>query len=143
MVQFGGQTAIKLAKSLTDMGVRILGTSSDGLVHQDGVLLNGHVDDLHELLNVPVGVGDLHALAAQHVRGTDQYGVAQLYISKVTGVPIIDLATKVMLGAKLRDLDYGTGIYKETSYYAVKAPAMFLVCLRMSSRCLSSRWRGG
>ena len=33
------------------------------------------------------------------------------YISKVTNVPIIDLATKVMLGAKLKDLGYGTGIY--------------------------------
>ena len=44
------------------------------------------------------------------------------YISKVTGVPIIDLATKVMLGQKLKDLGYGTGIYPEASYYAVKMP---------------------
>jgi len=44
------------------------------------------------------------------------------YISKVTGVPIIDLATRVMLGEKLRDLGYGTGIYPEAKYTAVKAP---------------------
>ena len=44
------------------------------------------------------------------------------YISKVTGVPIIDLATKVMLGQKLKDLGYGTGIYPEAPYYAVKMP---------------------
>ncbi|NLF34683.1 MAG: carbamoyl-phosphate synthase large subunit, partial [Clostridiales bacterium] len=44
------------------------------------------------------------------------------YISKVTGVPIIDLATRVMLGEKLRDLGYGTGIYPEAKYYAVKMP---------------------
>ena len=44
------------------------------------------------------------------------------YISKVTGVPIIDLATKVMLGQKLKDLGCGTGIYPEASYYAVKMP---------------------
>ena len=44
------------------------------------------------------------------------------YISKVTGVPIIDLATKVMLGEKLKDLVYGTGLYREASYFAVKAP---------------------
>ncbi len=44
------------------------------------------------------------------------------YISKVTGVPIIDLATKVMLGQKLRDLGYGTGVYPEAKYYAVKMP---------------------
>ncbi len=44
------------------------------------------------------------------------------YISKVTGVPIIDLATRVMLGEKLRDMEYGTGIYREADYFAVKAP---------------------
>ena len=44
------------------------------------------------------------------------------YISKVTGVPIIDLATKVMLGRKLKELGYGTGVYPEASYYAVKMP---------------------
>ena len=31
---------------------------------------------------------------------------------KVSKVPIVDLATKCMLGAKLKDLGYGTGIYK-------------------------------
>jgi len=44
------------------------------------------------------------------------------YISKVTGVPIIDLATRVMLGEKLKDMEYGTGIYREAEYYAVKMP---------------------
>ena len=44
------------------------------------------------------------------------------YISKVTGVPIIDLATKVMLGEKLAGLGYGTGIYPEADYFAVKMP---------------------
>ena len=44
------------------------------------------------------------------------------YITKVTGVPIIDLATRVMLGEKLKDLGYGTGLYRESPYYAVKMP---------------------
>ncbi len=44
------------------------------------------------------------------------------YISKVTGIPIIDLATKVMLGAKLRDLGCGVDLAPEASYYAVKIP---------------------
>ena len=44
------------------------------------------------------------------------------YISKVTGVPIIDIATRVMLGEKLKDLGYGTGIYPEAKYCAVKMP---------------------
>lgn len=44
------------------------------------------------------------------------------YISKVSKVPIVDLATKIMLGAKLKDLGYGTDIYKEPEYVAVKVP---------------------
>ncbi len=39
VVQFGGQTAIKLAKALTDMGVRLLGTSSDGVELNKKVLM--------------------------------------------------------------------------------------------------------
>lgn len=44
------------------------------------------------------------------------------YISKVTGVPMCDLATKVSLGYKLKDLGFGTGLYKSSPYVAVKVP---------------------
>jgi carbamoyl-phosphate synthase large subunit len=44
------------------------------------------------------------------------------YISKVTGVPIIDLATRVMLGEQLKALGYGTGLYPEIKQYAIKVP---------------------
>lgn len=44
------------------------------------------------------------------------------YISKVTGIPMINLATKVILGAKLTDFHYGTGLYKNSEYFAVKVP---------------------
>jgi carbamoyl-phosphate synthase large subunit len=44
------------------------------------------------------------------------------YISKVSGVPIVELATKVMLGEKLKNLGYGTDIYKEPELVAVKVP---------------------
>jgi carbamoyl-phosphate synthase large subunit len=44
------------------------------------------------------------------------------YISKVTGVPMVNLASKVMLGGKLKDLGYGTGLYKTPPYFAVKVP---------------------
>jgi carbamoyl-phosphate synthase large subunit len=44
------------------------------------------------------------------------------YISKVTGVPMVDLATKAMLGEKLSALGYGTGLYKPSPYVAVKVP---------------------
>lgn len=44
------------------------------------------------------------------------------YISKVSKVPIVDLATKCMLGANLKDLGYGTGVYKEPKLISVKVP---------------------
>ena len=256
VVQFGGQTAIKLAKALTDMGVRILGTPADGVdaaedrerfdeilqkcgiprakgrtvftteealaaAHELGYpvlvrpsyVLGGqgmeiaytdrNIEEFMRIINMTVqehpilidkylmgrelevdGVFDgedilipgimehveragvhsgdsiavyppLHLeqkhrdLILQHTRNMAEHlGVIGLinaqyilydddiyvievnprssrtipYISKVTGVPIIDLATKVMLGQKLKDLGYGTGIYPEADYFAVKAP---------------------
>ena len=44
------------------------------------------------------------------------------YISKVSGVPMVDLASRVMIGQKLKDLGFGTGLYKNPAYYAVKVP---------------------
>jgi carbamoyl-phosphate synthase large subunit len=44
------------------------------------------------------------------------------YISKVTGVPMVDMATHIMLGSKLSDLGYGTGLYPVGDYVAVKVP---------------------
>lgn len=43
-------------------------------------------------------------------------------LSKVTRVPMIKLAVAVMLGQKLKDLEYGTGLYKRAEKYAVKVP---------------------
>ena len=44
------------------------------------------------------------------------------YISKVTGVPMVELATKIMVGSPLKELGYGTGLYKTPPYFAVKVP---------------------
>ncbi|MCR4763032.1 MAG: carbamoyl-phosphate synthase large subunit [Lachnospiraceae bacterium] len=44
------------------------------------------------------------------------------YISKVTGIPIVDLAVQVMLGKKLRDLGYAPGLQPEVKHIAVKMP---------------------
>ncbi len=44
------------------------------------------------------------------------------YISKVTGIPMVNIATKLMTGKKLSDFKYGTGLYKEADYVAVKVP---------------------
>lgn len=44
------------------------------------------------------------------------------YISKVTGIPIVPLAAKVILGHKLKDLGYTPGLQPEAKHYAVKMP---------------------
>ena len=44
------------------------------------------------------------------------------YISKVTGIPIVDLASKVILGAKIRDLGYEPGLQPKSKYIAIKMP---------------------
>ncbi len=256
VVQFGGQTAIKLAKALTEMGVPILGTSSDGVdaaedrerfdeilrdcripraegrtvftteeaiaaanavgypvlvrpsyvlggqgmeiayndrnirdfmkiinmtvqehpilvdkylmgreVEVDGVfdgediLIPGimehveragihsgdsisvyppiHIEDKHKetilryTKDLAKSLGVIGLINAQFIIYNDAVYVIEVnprssrtipYISKVTNVPIIDLATRVMLGEKLKDMGYGVGIYPEAKYYAVKMP---------------------
>ena len=44
------------------------------------------------------------------------------YISKVTGVPMVDLASRVMLGEPLKDLGFGSGLYPAPPYCAIKVP---------------------
>jgi len=44
------------------------------------------------------------------------------YITKVTNVPVIDIATRIMLGEKLKDMGYKTGIAPETDAVAIKVP---------------------
>ncbi len=96
-----------------------------------------HLEDKHRELilkhtrNMAMHLGVVGLINAQYILYDDDIYVIEVnprssrtipYISKVTGVPIIDLATRVMLGEKLRDMKYGTGIYKEADYFAVKAP---------------------
>lgn len=52
------------------------------------------------------------------------------YISKVTGVPMVDLATRCMFGEKLRDMGCGTGLHPEGEHYAVKVPVFSFQKLR-------------
>ena len=44
------------------------------------------------------------------------------YISKVTGIPIVPLATQVILGHKIRELGYKPGLQPEADYIAIKMP---------------------
>ncbi len=44
------------------------------------------------------------------------------YISKVTGVPMVDIASHVMIGESLLSSGYGSGLYRTPPYFAVKVP---------------------
>ena len=44
------------------------------------------------------------------------------YISKVTGIPIVPLATRVILGHKIREMGYEPGLQPEGDYFAIKMP---------------------
>ncbi len=59
------------------------------------------------------------------------------YISKVTGVPMVDLATRVMVGQPLKSLGYGTGLYPQPPYTAVKVPVFSFEKLTDANAALS------
>lgn len=44
------------------------------------------------------------------------------YMSKVTGLPIVEIATRAMLGERIIDMGYTPGLYHESACKAVKAP---------------------
>ncbi|MCK8827758.1 carbamoyl-phosphate synthase large subunit [Natroniella acetigena] len=52
------------------------------------------------------------------------------YLSKVTGIPMVNLATKAMLGEKLKDLGYPTGLLPKEDHVAVKIPVFSFSKLR-------------
>lgn len=52
------------------------------------------------------------------------------FISKVTGIPMVSIAMQVMLGAKLKDLQWGTGLMPRRKLVAVKAPVFSMSKLR-------------
>ncbi|GHU50421.1 hypothetical protein FACS189459_4250 [Bacilli bacterium] len=61
------------------------------------------------------------------------------YVSKVTSIPIIDLAIDCIFGKKLSNLNYGTGLYKngKLNYYGVKAPVFSFNKIKNSEVFLS------
>ena len=63
------------------------------------------------------------------------------YISKVSGVPIVDLATQVMLGSKLKDLGYGIDVYPEPELVSVKVPVFSTQKLPNVEVCLGPEMR--
>lgn len=96
-----------------------------------------HVEEKHKQTileytrNLAKALGVIGLINIQFILYDDQVYVIEVnprssrtipYISKVTGIPVIDLATRVMLGERLRDLGYGVDVAPEAAYYAVKMP---------------------
>ena len=52
------------------------------------------------------------------------------YISKVTGIPIVDIASKIIVGKTLRELGYTPGLAKKSDYIAIKQPVFSFEKLR-------------
>ncbi|MDE7424722.1 MAG: carbamoyl-phosphate synthase large subunit [Lachnospiraceae bacterium] len=52
------------------------------------------------------------------------------YISKVTNIPIVDLASQVILGSKITDLGFSYGLQKKSEYIAIKMPVFSFEKLR-------------
>lgn len=99
-----------------------------------GRMLN--VQGLMNIQYVITGGGTYRSNAADPGRGQDDVSGSETYIievnprssrtipfiSKVTGIPMIRIATQVMLGKRLRDLEWGTGLMPRKDLVAVKAP---------------------
>ncbi len=99
-----------------------------------GRMLN--VQGLMNIQYVITGGGTYRSNAADPGRRQDDVGGSETYIievnprssrtipfiSKVTGIPMIRIATQVMLGKRLRDLEWGTGLMPRKNLVAVKAP---------------------
>ncbi len=101
----------------------------------------GQFDDMEEKIvrqsrDLALALGTKGLVNIQYLIYTDQRGHKDLYIieanprssrtvpyiSKVSGIPMIDLATRAMLGEKVADMGYGTGLYRKPDYFAVKVP---------------------
>lgn len=80
---------------------------------------------------IALGLNTIGLINIQYIlRGQDLYVIevnprssrTVPYISKVTGVPMVELATRCSLGENLIDLGYGVGLYRKAGVYAVKVP---------------------
>lgn len=109
-VHSGDSIAVYPPYNLTDKFLKIICDSSEKLALALGT--KGLVNIQYLIYHDKLYVIEVNPRASRTIP----------YISKVTNVPMVDLATRVMLGAKLKDLGYGTGLYKTPPYSAVKVP---------------------
>ena len=96
--------------------------------HIDDTLSGRLVETTRQLC---AGLGAIGIVNIQYIVAGDEIYVIEVnprasrtvpYLSKVTGVPMVELAVRVSLGEKLNSLGYGTGLYRTSPYTAVKVP---------------------
>jgi carbamoyl-phosphate synthase large subunit len=58
-------------------------------------------------------------------------------MSKITGIPMVEIATRLILGSKIKDLGYQPGLARESEYVAVKAPVFSFSKLKYLDTFLS------
>ncbi|MDR0396278.1 MAG: carbamoyl-phosphate synthase large subunit [Oscillospiraceae bacterium] len=107
--------------------------SGDSIAVYPAWNLNGVTTDrlIEATRSLALGLGTVGLINIQYILHDNQIYVIEAnprasrtvpYISKVTGLPMVDVAVRVMLGWKLKELPYGTGLFRKSAYYAVKAP---------------------
>jgi carbamoyl-phosphate synthase large subunit len=111
-------------------------------VYPTQTIYQKHLDSIVDYTKkIALELGVIGMLNIQFIISNDQVYVIEVnprssrtvpYISKVTDLPIIDIATKVILGAKLKNLNYGTGLCKKMSLIAVKVPVFSFEKIRGS-----------
>ena len=109
-VHSGDSIAVYPPYNLTDRFTRVICESSEKLALALGT--RGLVNIQYLIYHDKLYVIEVNPRASRTVP----------YISKVTGVPMADIASHVMLGAKLADLGYGTGLVRTPPYVAIKVP---------------------
>ena len=101
--------------TLVDYTIRMaLGMQVKGLMNVQFVIMPGQVNETSS-----VYVLEVNPRASRTIP----------FISKVTGIPMVKLATKVMLGISLKKQGYGTGLYKKQRLVGVKAPVFSMAKL--------------
>ncbi|MDP6501946.1 MAG: carbamoyl phosphate synthase large subunit, partial [Dehalococcoidales bacterium] len=96
-------------KTIVDYTIRIgLGIKNKGLMNIQFDIMRGNSSDKPG----QVYVLEMNPRASRTIP----------FISKVTGVPMVKIATKVMLGQSLKEQGYPMGLYKRQKLFAIKAP---------------------
>jgi carbamoyl-phosphate synthase large subunit len=108
--------------------------SGDSIAVYPAWNLNGVLTDkiIDATKNLAIALGTIGLINIQYIIHDNSVYIIEAnprasrtvpYISKVTGLPVVDVAVRCMLGEKLAQMEYGTGLFRKSAYFAVKVPA--------------------